>query len=54
MTDMIISGILENIKFTEYGKPILDNYIDFSISHSSGCSICALTKKGKLGVDIDR
>lgn len=53
LTDMKVSDSLDHLKFTVCGKPFVGDFIDFSISHTSGCSMCALTKTGKIGLDIE-
>lgn len=51
MADMSLT--LDNIRLTTYGRPFIDYSIDFSISHTSGCVVCAITKKGRVGIDIE-
>jgi 4'-phosphopantetheinyl transferase len=51
--DLCLPVTLDNIKFTDYSRPFLNALIDFNISHTSGCAMCALTKKGKIGLDIE-
>ncbi len=50
---MSFSDSLDSMKFTAYGKPFLGDFIDFSISHTLGCAMCALTNRGKIGLDIE-
>lgn len=44
---------LENLKYTEYGRPYTDNKIDFNISHSNGHVVCAFSTIGRIGIDIE-
>lgn len=44
---------LEDIKLVANGKPVLPN-IDFNISHSDNQIICAFSKKGPIGVDLEK
>ncbi|MFT5617484.1 MAG: 4'-phosphopantetheinyl transferase, partial [Arenicella sp.] len=44
---------LEKIEFQENGKPILPG-IHFNISHSDHQVICAFSKQGLLGVDLEK
>lgn len=50
-------GISQNaifdIKYNTFGKPFLNDDIDFNISHSGNFAICAIGKKLKLGIDIE-
>jgi len=36
------------------GRPFVNPYVDFNISHTDGCVVCALTSKGRLGIDIEK
>jgi len=45
---------LESDVFLDYfGRPYVDHEVDFNISHSGGCVVCALTSEGRLGIDIE-
>jgi 4'-phosphopantetheinyl transferase len=44
---------LEKIKFQENGKPVLPG-IHFNISHSDHQVICAFSKEGVIGVDLEK
>lgn len=50
-------GISKNavldIKYNEFGKPFLNDDIDFNISHSGNYVVCAIGKKVKLGIDLE-
>jgi 4'-phosphopantetheinyl transferase len=45
---------LENLQYTEYGRPYLSGTIDFNISHSGKYIICAIGEGLRLGVDIEQ
>jgi 4'-phosphopantetheinyl transferase len=45
---------LGNISRNAAHKPVLTPEIDFSVSHSGCLAICAVTDKGKVGVDIEK
>lgn len=48
------SNCLNNILFDQYGRPYLDDNIDFNISHSGEYVTCSITDIGKVGIDIER
>ena len=37
-----------------FGRPYVNYGIDFNISDSDGCVVCALTSYGRLGIDIEK
>lgn len=43
---------LEKIRFNENEKPMLDD-VFFNISHSADLVVCALTKEGEIGIDVE-
>jgi 4'-phosphopantetheinyl transferase len=50
-------SLLENpMYYDKYGKLRFETStnIDFSISHSHNCVICAVIKEGKVGVDVEK
>nr|WP_211217462.1 4'-phosphopantetheinyl transferase superfamily protein [Segetibacter koreensis] len=49
----LTSYLLSDLKLTEFKRPYFDSLIDFNISHSADYIICAITKTGKIGVDIE-
>ncbi len=44
---------IETLRDGEFGKPTLDCKVDFSISHSGTCAVCALASGMALGIDIE-
>jgi len=44
---------LNDLKFTKYKRPYLDDSLDFNISHSGEFTICAISKEERVGVDIE-
>src|SRR4051812_32777522 len=38
-----LSFSLSDLNYTEHGKPFFNNEIGFSISHSEGISVCAIS-----------
>lgn len=46
-------GAIHNLQYTKYDKPVLNENLDFSISHSGDYVLCAITDEGKIGIDIE-
>lgn len=44
---------LDNINYSSFGRPYLDDRIDFNVSHSGSYVICAITDYGSVGIDIE-
>ena len=44
---------LENLYYTQHGRPHLPGQIDFNISHSGDFILCAIADDIKLGIDIE-
>ena len=53
LEDLGLEEELVDVKYNEKGKPSLDS-VFFSISHSDDLVICALSKNGPLGVDVEK
>ncbi len=49
----ILNNNLEDLKYSEFGRPHLENYPIFNISHSNQIVICAISKDGKIGIDVE-
>jgi len=45
---------LNELLYSVSGRPYFNNTIDFNISHSGGYVICAITKNGRLGIDVEK
>lgn len=45
---------LQHLAWDVRERPFLDGKIDFNISHSGKYVVCALTSKGKVGIDIEK
>jgi len=45
--------LLDELKYTEFQKPYLDNSLHFNISHSGDYTICVFSQTNKIGVDIE-
>jgi 4'-phosphopantetheinyl transferase len=48
------SSFLEQLEFTETGKPFIREGDGFNISHSGGAVVLALVDDGTVGVDIEK
>ncbi len=44
---------LDNLLLDAYNRPFIDLNVDFNISHSGDYVLCAITKKGRIGIDIE-
>ena len=49
-----MSTDLDNLKFTEYGRPYIDGNFDFNISHSGSYVVCAVGIERKIGIDVEK
>jgi 4'-phosphopantetheinyl transferase len=38
----------------QFGRPYVSHGIDFNISDSEGCVVCAITSHGRIGIDIEK
>ena len=45
---------LKHLKYTKYGKPFLDNKIDFSISYSNESVFLGFILNGIIGIDVEK
>ena len=46
--------ILNHYQIDEYGRPSIDDSIDFSFAHADDYVLCAVSKTTRLGVDIEK
>jgi len=44
---------LENLQYTEHGRPYLEANVDFNISHSGEYILCAVAGGTRVGIDIE-
>jgi 4'-phosphopantetheinyl transferase len=44
---------LSTVQFDRLGKPICEQDVDFSISHSGNLVLCAISLGGKVGIDVE-
>jgi 4'-phosphopantetheinyl transferase len=47
-------NLLAELKYSHYGRPYLNEFIDFNISHSGNYVICAIANDSQLGIDIEK
>ncbi|MEM6803628.1 MAG: 4'-phosphopantetheinyl transferase superfamily protein [Bacteroidota bacterium] len=52
LKDLEINDSIEDIKIAEDGKPFLPS-VFFNISHTSNRVVCAISQKGRIGIDIE-
>ncbi len=45
---------LDDLSYNQFGRPFINSDIDFNISHSGEYVVCAITDKGRLGIDIEK
>jgi 4'-phosphopantetheinyl transferase len=53
LEDLGINSGLTNLKYTTFGRPYLENNIDFNISHSGYFVVCAISDDRRIGIDIE-
>ncbi|BAP58038.1 4'-phosphopantetheinyl transferase [Thioploca ingrica] len=44
---------LYQLQYNEYNRPFLEQPVDFNISHAGDYVICAITTRGRVGIDIE-
>lgn len=45
---------LNHLYENQYGKPVIDDKIDFNISHSGNVVVCAISNHCKIGIDVEK
>lgn len=53
LCEMGLGYTLEDISINEWGKPMINGEVWFSIAHSGDIVVCACCDKGDLGIDIE-
>lgn len=48
------SKVLNQLAYTQYDRPYLQEAIDFNISHTGTTVACAITRGAKIGLDIEQ
>jgi 4'-phosphopantetheinyl transferase len=43
-----------DVSTDHFGRPYVNHDVDFNISHTDGWVVCALTCRGRLGIDIEK
>ena len=46
--------VLEDYRTDEYGRPFINDDIDFSISHADDYVMCAVSKTTRVGIDVEK
>jgi len=45
---------LQQLQYTKYKRPFVNNKIDFNLAHSGEYVLCAITENQRLGIDIEQ
>jgi len=54
LTDLGYAGDLNDLRYSAYGKPYLDDGPYFNISHSGNRVACILSNNGPIGIDLEK
>jgi len=49
----VLNDNLEDLQYSSLGRPYLKNKPDFNLSHSDNYVVCATTKVGQIGIDLE-
>lgn len=52
--EMRIANELSDLKYSAYGRPYLENCLDFNISHAYNLIACTFSTQGKIGIDVEK
>jgi 4'-phosphopantetheinyl transferase len=47
-------AVLEDYRTDDYGRPFINEEIDFSISHADDYVICTVSKTTRVGIDVEK
>lgn len=53
LADLQIAETIADLQFEQSGKPFLAS-VGFNLSHSANKVVCAISKKGHIGIDIEK
>ena len=53
LIELEVDDTIDNIQYEKSGKPFLES-VFFNISHSSDRVVCAISDKGRIGIDIEK
>lgn len=45
---------LDDLKYDQHLRPFFSSDVDFNISHSGSLVVCALSRQGRIGIDIEQ
>lgn len=54
LTEINSRASLENLQYTPYKRPYINDTVDFNISHSGEYVVCVISTSNKVGVDIEK
>lgn len=54
MMDLGFEHLFAQVQYSSYGRPYVDDELDFNISHSGCYVVCAFSVGGSIGIDIEQ